>query len=295
MAAAAHAQTTDAGDLGSAYRAAVAALRGAGVENASLDARLLLAHALGIDAVAVIAAPEREIDAASAAKFDELISRRVTGEPVARILGIKEFWSRTFRLSPQTLVPRPETETVVEAALETISERSSSLRILDLGTGSGILLGALLLELPRATGVAVDLDFDAARMAQENLQALGLGDRAQAICGRWADAISGRFDVIVSNPPYIASDEIGRLDREVREHDPARALDGGADGLDSYRAILGDLPGLLVRGGLAILELGTGQEPAVADLARRAHLRVNGPARCDLSGQPRALTIGPCD
>ncbi len=277
--------------LGAVYRAAASRLRTAGIESANLDARLLLGHALGLGPVEVIAAPEREIDPGQIASIERLMARRAAGEPVARIMGVKEFWSRDFKLSPQTLVPRPETETLVEAALGTVSDRAAPLRILDLGVGSGILLGALLLELPRSWGVGVDLDFDAARMAQENFAALAISDRAQTICGNWADAIEGRFDLVVSNPPYIPSGEIAGLAAEVREHDPAGALDGGADGLNSYRAIVADLPRVLAAEGRAVLELGAGQEPAVAAIARSAHLRVNGPARCDLSGQPRALIV----
>lgn len=277
--------------IGAVYREAVAALRAAGVESAALDARVLLAHALGVDGSDLIVLSDKPLPDQARKSFKALVERRIDGEPVARMLGVKEFWSREFRLSPATLVPRPETETLVEAALDAKPDRRAPLRILDLGTGSGILLAALLFEYLNAAGIGVERDPEAAATAKSNLAALGVGWRAHVICSDWACAIDKRFDLIVSNPPYIPSGDIAELSREVREHDPRRALDGGADGLDSYRAILGDLPRLLAPGGLAILELGAGQEPAVAKIARHAQMIVNGPARCDLSGHPRALVL----
>lgn len=277
---------------GTLYRGAVAALREAGVENAALDARVLLARALGVDGGELIALSEKAVSDDVRLRFRKSLKRRVNGEPVARILGAKEFWSREFSLSPATLVPRPETETLVEAALEAKPKKSAPLRILDLGTGSGILLAALLLEYPKASGVGVEHDVEAARTARSNLAVLGIAYRARIVCGDWASAIRTQFDLVVSNPPYIASGDIAGLSREVREHDPWRALDGGADGLESYRAIVTELSRLLTPEGVAILELGAGQESAVADLARHAQLNVNGPARCDLSGHPRALVLG---
>jgi release factor glutamine methyltransferase len=281
--------------IGAIYREAVAALRAAGIESAALDARVLLANALGVEGSDLIVLSDKILPANVRRPFEALIKRRIGGEPVARILGKKEFWSREFKLSPATLVPRPETETLVEAALDLRPDRGAPLRILDLGTGSGILLAALLLEYPNASGLGVERVPDAAAMAKFNLAALGVGWRAHIVCGDWARAIDKRFDLVVSNPPYIASDDLAGLSREVREHDPRRALDGGRDGLDSYRIIIGDLNRLLATGGLAILELGAGQEPAVANIARHAQVIVNGPARCDLSGHPRALVLAKGD
>jgi release factor glutamine methyltransferase len=265
-------------------------LRSAGIAGAELDARVLITHALGWDPARVLAA-EGTIDAACCSRLEGWIARRLAGEPVARIVGKKEFWSRAFALSPEVLVPRPESETLIEAALGALPNRSAAWRILDLGVGSGALLAALLLELPQATGVGVDRNPGAIDIARENLQALGLGTRASFVLGDWAAALVGPFDLIVTNPPYVPSGDIAALAREVREHDPISALDGGADGLAAYREIVSQLPRLLAVGGVAVLELGAGQEARVAALARSTHLLVNEPARCDLSGVPRAVVI----
>jgi release factor glutamine methyltransferase len=217
----------------------------------------------------------------------------MSGEPIARIAGEKEFWSRSFKLGADTLVPRPETETLLEVALSIFPDRNVELRVLDLGTGSGILLATVLLERPRAIGVGVDRSEAALRIARENLNELGLGDRAQCICGDWSAALGVCFDLVVANPPYIASSEIGTLAREVRNHDPRLALDGGADGLDAYRAIIAELPQLLSARGAAILELGIGQEEAVTLLARAKGLRVEDSAQRDLGNVARALIVYP--
>jgi release factor glutamine methyltransferase len=192
---------------------------------------------------------------------------------------------------PGTLVPRPESETVVEAALAAFADRNASLRILDLGTGSGILLAAILAERPRATGLGIDRSEGALVVARANLQALGLGARADFACGEWGAALNEKFDLVVCNPPYIAAHEFARLSPEVCAHDPRLALDGGADGLSAYRAVISDLARLLRANGVAILELGRGQESPVAKLACDAGLLVAGPARPDLAGIPRALTL----
>jgi release factor glutamine methyltransferase len=273
--------------------AAVKRLRAAGIEAPEFDVRILLKLALGLDDAGLVSAGRAPISAQEQACFDRLIARRMTGEPIARIAGEKEFWSRSFKLDADTLVPRPETETLVEAALSVFSDRDFALRVLDLGTGSGILLAAILLERPRAIGVGVDRSEAALRIARENLKGLGLGDRAQFIRGDWSAALATRFDLIVANPPYIASTEIATLSREVRDHDPRLALDGGADGLDAYRAIIAELPQLLSARGAAILELGIGQEEAVTLLARAKGLRVEDSAQRDLGNVARALIVYP--
>jgi release factor glutamine methyltransferase len=276
---------------GEIYRRAVTRLRAAGIESAQLDARVLLAHVLGVDAAQLIAASDDPVGPEAQDRFEQAITRRAAREPVARVLGVKEFWSREFALSPEALVPRPETETLIEAALLARPERDAQLRVLDLGVGSGVLLGAIMLERPASFGVGVDRSPGAARTARDNFAALGVANRTYVICGDWGSAFGIGFDLVLANPPYVASGDIGALSAEVRDHDPVRALDGGADGLDAYRAILGDLGRLLAPRGIAVLELGDGQEQAVADLARDAQIEVNGPAHCDLSGVPRALVL----
>lgn len=268
-------------------RAMTVRLRQAGIEAAELEARLLLAFALGLDGAALLSDAPTTIEEQAGAQA--LLERRLAGEPVARILGEREFWSLPFALSPETLVPRPDTETVVEEALSLVPDRRAPIRILDLGTGTGAILAALLVELPHAIGVGVDRSEGAAATARDNLARLGLGRRALVLAGNWAEALRGSFNLVVSNPPYIPTSDISGLDVDVREHDPWAALDGGAEGLDAYAAIARDLPRLLGPGGITVLELGIGQEPAVAALLRRAGLVVPGPARRDLSGIPRAL------
>lgn len=274
------------------YRSAVARLRAAGVENAPLDARVLLAHVLDVDTAQLVSASDEVVPPEARARFDEAIARRAAREPVAHIVGVKEFWSRPFTVSRDVLVPRPETETLVEAALQAKPKRDAALRVLDLGVGSGALLAALLIERPNGAGVGVDRSVRALAIARFNLDALGVGTRAHLACADWGSSLSGPFDIVVANPPYIASRDVGSLPPEVRDHDPGAALDGGDDGLSAYRAILSDIGRLLTPNGVAVLELGDGQEEAVAELARQAHILVNGSAIRDLAGRPRALVLG---
>lgn len=272
---------------------AVARLQAAKIETPEADARILLRLALGMDDAALVAASRTPVSEQQQIRFERLIARRIAREPVARIAGYKEFWSRSFKLNADTLVPRPETETLVEAALAIFPERDAPLRVLDLGTGSGILLAAILSERPQASGAGIDRSESALAIARENLKALGLAGRAQLVCGDWGAASGQTFDLVIANPPYIRSKEISALALEVREHDPHLALDGGADGLDAYRKIIAELPHLLSRNGAAVLELGIGQEPLAAGLARAQGLFVGGPGRCDLGGVPRALILYP--
>ncbi|MFG1421168.1 peptide chain release factor N(5)-glutamine methyltransferase [Roseixanthobacter liquoris] len=275
-----------------ARRALAARLLAAGVENADLDARLLLAHALQVATADLVLEADAPVDAAALAAAEACVDRRLAGEPVARILGEKEFWSLPFRLSDETLVPRPDTETLVEAALAALGgRRAERLRLLDLGIGSGAILAALLSELPQAFGVGVDRSAGAARTARDNLARLGFAPRSVVRIGDWAQDLEGPFDLVVSNPPYIPSGDLPALAPEVRLFDPAPALDGGADGLDAYRAILAALPRLLAPRGIAVLELGIGQERDVAALARDRGLIAGAPARPDLGGIPRALVL----
>ncbi|QIB33204.1 peptide chain release factor N(5)-glutamine methyltransferase [Ancylobacter pratisalsi] len=270
-------------------RATTRRLAAAGLENAEREARLLVRAALHLSDLDLIARAEHAVDAGEAERVSAWTDRRLAGEPMARLSGRREFWSLDFALSPETLVPRPETETLVEAALEIYPDRATPLRVLDLGTGSGAILAALLMEWPNASGIGVDLSEGAARQARDNLARAPLGNRWAVMVGRWAEALDARFDLVVSNPPYIVSDEIDRLDIEVRVHDPLLALDGGPDGLIAYRAIADALPDLLAPGGHAILELGIGQQDAVAALLTARGLPPIGPAHRDLAGIARAL------
>jgi release factor glutamine methyltransferase len=260
----------------------------AGLDTPDLDARILLAEALGIDAAALALRPGEPLGAAGAERLSGYAARRLAREPVARILEVREFWGLPFRLSPGTLVPRPDTETVVEAALAALPDRRAGLRILDLGTGSGCLLVALLHELPNAHGIGVDRSAGALAAARANARLNGVGDRADFAASNWGAALAREFDLVVSNPPYIASRVIGELAPEVRDHDPRSALDGGPDGLAAYRAILADADRLLAPGGRLVAEIGFDQEAAVRALAETAGLAVERVAQ-DLGGRPRAL------
>lgn len=271
-------------------RAWAAKFGAAGIDSPELDARLLVGHALGLDHAALAAAAARRLTAKQAKAVGALAERRLGREPVARIIGAKEFWSLSLAVNAATLVPRPETETLVEAALATVDRRgprTQALRIVDLGTGSGAVLLALLSELPNAFGVGTDVSPGALALARDNARRLGLTRAAFLACDM-AAALRGPFDLVVSNPPYIARADIAGLAPEVRLFDPPLALDGGHDGLDSYRAIAAAAPLLLARDGAVIVELGSGQAEPVAALFAAAGLAPAAP-RPDLNGVPRAL------
>lgn len=269
-------------------RRAVARLRAAGVESAVADARLLAEAALGLDRTALLTGGDRPVAAADQVRLAALIDRRAAREPVSRILGRRGFWTLDLALGPDTLDPRPDSETLVEAALAAFPDPAAPLRVLDLGTGTGCLLLAMLAERPRAWGVGVDLSPRAAAVARANAARNGLADRAAFLAGDWATALAGRFDLVLSNPPYIERAAIADLEPEVRAFDPPRALDGGPDGLDAYRALAAALPGLLAPGGVAVLELGQGQGTAVAALLTTAGLSIAS-RKCDLAGIERCL------
>lgn len=274
-----------------ARRALAAALRAEGIETPELDARILVGEALGLDRTALAGADQRQLADDEANKIAALAARRLAHEPISRICGRQEFWSLDLRVTPDVLVPRPETETVVEAALAAIGKtrRNDKLRIADLGTGSGALLIALLRELPHATGVATDCSIKALMVACENARANDVAARAAFIACDYGAALSGGYDLIVTNPPYIRTSDIAGLAPEVRDHDPKLALDGGRDGLDAYRAIADDAARLLGRGGLIVAECGYGQAEAIAMLFINAGLCMPHPVRADLSGIPRAF------
>jgi release factor glutamine methyltransferase len=275
-----------------ARRLLTARFEAAGIDHATLDARMLIGAVLQLDLTGLIAQGPRRLTVDDTARLDAFARRRVAGEPIARILGMKEFWGLPLKLSADVLVPRPDTETVVEAALEILRAEGrvrAPLRIADLGTGSGAILLALLSELPNATGIGTDLSAAALETATTNAQHLGLTPRVDFMVSDYAEGLSGPLDLIVSNPPYVRSADIASLAPEVRDHDPHLALDGGADGLEAYRRIVPQASGLLSSGGLLVLEIGQGQDGDVAQLVAAAGLTVAGPTRADLAGIGRAV------
>lgn len=265
-------------------------LADAGFETAGLDARLLVIAALGISPTDLITRPDVPLSAAEAERLAGFARRRLSHEPVARIVGEREFWGLPFRLSPETLVPRPDTETLIATTLALLPDRQAPLAMVDFGTGSGCILVALLHELPRARGLGIDRSLGALRTARLNAHMNGVGDRSLFVASDWAKAVRGPFDLVVSNPPYIASPEIPKLDRDVREHDPLLALDGGPDGLDAYRILLSEAGRLLKPGGLMVLEIGYDQAGALRHLAQATGLEVLKVVH-DLSGNPRCVAL----
>lgn len=267
-------------------------LRAAAIPQPRMEARMLLSHAMGVTQEALLRDPRAPVPGAAAAHFAEMLRSRLDGAPMAYLTGHQGFWTLDLATSPDTLIPRADTEALIEAALELFPERAAVGRILDLGTGTGAILLAALAEFPAAFGVGVDLVPGAAALAARNARRNALGERCAFLAGSWAEALAGRFDLILSNPPYIESAAIAGLMPEVARHEPLSALDGGPDGLVAYRALADCLPRLLTPRGRAVLELGEGQEPAVTALMRDAGLRVTG-ARQDLGGVARALVVAP--
>jgi release factor glutamine methyltransferase len=266
----------------------------AGLDTPALDARVIIQHALGCTHAALAASPERRLGAREAARIAALAARRLRREPVAHILGVKEFWGLPLRVTPATLVPRPETEALVAAALEALGAecRAAPLCIADLGTGSGAILLALLAELPQARGLGIDISAAAAAVARENAARLGLAARAGFAVGDFTASLgSGGVDLLVSNPPYVETVAIDSLPDEVRAHEPRAALDGGVDGRDFYRRLADDAGRVLAAGGLLAVEIGAGQADAVTALLAAGGLALQGGAKCDLAGIPRALVM----
>jgi len=273
--------------IGALLRDATRQLADAGIDSASLEARLLLAHALGVDR-ATLLDRRREIDPTL---FESLLARRLTHEPLAFITGRQGFWTLDLAVSPDTLIPRADSETLIQAAIAAFAGRQPA-RILDLGTGTGCLLLAALSEFPTAFGVGVDLSPGAAALAARNARENGLAGRAAMLAGSWATALDGRFDLVLSNPPYIPAGDIAGLMPEVARFEPSRALDGGADGLDAYRVLCAALPSLLTPDGIAIFELGAGQAADVTAIAAESGL-VRVALQADLGGIERALVLKP--
>jgi release factor glutamine methyltransferase len=286
------ADTFNGATVDAARRALATRFRAGSIESAELDARSLVGAVLGLDLTDLIAESGRPLTSDESSCIENFARRRCDGEPVARIVGQKEFWGLPLQLSAATLVPRPDTETVVELALETLratTPRDHRLRIADIGTGSGAILLALLSELPDGYGVGTDISEPALRTARANAANLRLADRAGFIACYYAAALSERFDLIVSNPPYIRSADIPELATEVRDHDPLDALDGGADGLDAYRAIIPQAVGLLAERGALVMEVGYAQSEDVRQLMSAAGLTLGMPVKADLSGIERAV------
>lgn len=278
--------------LGNAIDHAATTLSAAGLDEPRRRARRLVAAALGLSPVEVFAYPERQLRAAEQDGIATMLARMGAREPLTRILGRREFWGLEFSLSPDTLDPRPETETVVAAVLARRPDRRQAYRIVDLGTGSGCLLLALLSEFPYSRGIGVDVAPGAAATARHNAEALGLADRAAFFAGDWGAALAGSFDIVVANPPYIASGVIPNLSPEVRDHDPHRALDGGGDGLAAYRVIAVDLPRLLAPRGVFAGEIAYDQAESVTAVLTGAGLTVEAVVS-DLAGLPRSVVARP--
>ena len=284
----------DGASVSEALQLIAQTFRAAGIDDADVDARVLAGHALHLDRARLVSQSDRVLEAREVNAISGLAARRLKREPVSRILGRKEFWSLALAITSDVLVPRPETETVVEGALDFVVRnglRMEKLRILDIGTGSGALLVALLNELPNATGIGTDISRAALEAAQINVAQFGFESRSSLIACDMAAGVQGQFDLVVSNPPYIARGEIASLAPEVRDYDPMMALDGGDDGLTAYRSISADAKRILAQGGRLFVEMGAGQEPVVRELFTNAGLVV-GIARNDLAGTPRVLGAG---
>ncbi|WP_041803040.1 peptide chain release factor N(5)-glutamine methyltransferase [Micavibrio aeruginosavorus] len=272
------------------YKTIQTRFRAAGIENPGLEARILVKAALGVADADLITGSAQTYPQADLDRLEGMVARRLAGEPPSRILGSREFWGRDFVLSPDTLDPRADTETLIEVALECFKGRAAPQRILDIGTGTGCIIITLLAEWPGATGVATDLAAGAVEMARLNAHNNGVADRIQVVQTRWADGIDEKFDLIVSNPPYIPSKDIESLDENVRRFDPILALDGGNDGLDAYRAILEQGKSRLKPGGVMLWEIGINQ---VNDITRLVEIigATRGRVWADLGGIPRVVEI----
>ncbi len=279
--------------LGEAVATARSRFADAGLADAAIESRLLIGGLLGLSATQVFTGGDQPLSQDQDAKISEAIERRLKREPVHRILGLREFHGLDFILSRETLEPRPDTEVLVETMLpfvKQVAAKQGSARILDLGTGTGAILLALLKECPEAEGIGSDISEDALATATKNAERLDLAERCQMVRSRWFDAIDGRFDIIVSNPPYIRSDVIPELEPEVRDFDPLAALDGGPDGLSAYRAIAADAAGVLEQDGVIGVEIGYDQKDAVSAIFCSAGFKL-AQARRDYGDNDRVLVF----
>ena len=276
--------------VGGALDVARRRLREAGIEDANREARLLLGHATGLDAATIIGYPDRYLTPEDASAMTAVVTDRARRRPMAQVIGSREFWSLPFRVTEATLDPRPDSESVIHAVLDQVRDRTARYRVLDLGTGTGCLLLAVLRELPNATGMGTDISADAIAVAAWNADRLDLRNRARFSVGEWDRALSGRFDIIVSNPPYIPTDDIDRLAPEISHFEPRQALDGGEDGLAAYRALSTALAKLMAEDGFAAIEIGSGQRAPVESIFRRAGLSATSVVD-DLAGISRCLVV----
>ena len=281
--------------LREAFAAAAGRLREAGVETPELDARLLLCHAAGLAHEGFIARAGDALKPEAQACLEAVIARRLAGEPVSRITGVREFYGREFLLGPHTLDPRPDTETLIEAVLDLAAQNGwhdQPIDVLDLGTGTGCILVTLLAELPQALGIGTDIDAGALAVATENARRHGVTNRVSFVAADWLHGIGGQFDLVVSNPPYLAASEMATLPAEVA-HDPRHALDGGGDGLDAYRRIAAGAADRLRDGGRILLEIGASQAESVAHILSEPGFALAEPRLLnDLAGRPRCLAAG---
>jgi release factor glutamine methyltransferase len=257
--------------IGGLIREFAGKFEAAGFDTPRLDARILVAHALGVEPSHLFTRSDEALGAQTRIKIEKLIERRLAREPVSRIMGAREFWGLNFKLTPETLDPRPDTESLVSAVLELKSKfNDGPVRILDLGTGTGCILLAVLSEWPEATGVGIDINSGAVETAAENAVHLELSQQASFVVGNWAEGLPDSFDIVMSNPPYIAEDERSGLPLEVAKYDPSAALFGGADGLASYRALLPSARLVANPQGYLVLEVGSQQADAVSELLAAA-------------------------
>jgi release factor glutamine methyltransferase len=276
--------------LGQALQEIAERLAGAGVEDARRDAQVLLGHVLDRDRAYLHAFPEVQLSSDQNARLSGLVERRAARVPMSQVLGSREFWSLDFQVTADTLTPRPDSETLIEAAIEQFGNGPGPAKIADLGTGTGCLLISLLTVWPVSRGLGVDLSPEALAVAGNNARACGVDGRCAFVEASWFDGITDRFDLIVSNPPYIPSDDLAGLEPEVAQHEPHLALSGGDDGLDAYRALLPQLPGHLTDAGLVVLEHGAGQGPDLESLAFE-HGLVAVASKSDLAGFRRCFVV----
>lgn len=267
-------------------------LKSAGFANPTLDARLLIASVLETDPTRLFSHPEMAVSEEHLAGIELHVERRLDHEPVSRILGVREFWSLAFEIDEHTLDPRPDSETLVESVLARVVDKTQSLSVLDMGTGSGCLILALLTELPLATGIGIDVNPGAVQAARRNAKNLGLENRVRFECSNWFSETTmdpqKKFDVLISNPPYISDQEIAELDREVVAYDPMVALAGGADGLDAYRALLPEFERRVSENGFIGLEIGWQQARSVEKLGQACGLELESVVK-DLAERDRVL------